>query len=386
MKISYKLIGISVFGLCILFIFAAGCLVQEYGVGRDIMIFKVDAGGTEEWQTVIDTGGDDRAETIIQTGDGGYLVGGAVLPWRGDPSHGIFKVDRDGSLVWNATGQGDQITSVAETTGGTIVAVAMSGSRLLFYDQAGTPQGDEQGTERAGVLRSVLGTADGGFVVTGSAGGDAQVIKRDRNLAEEWQKTFGDDGDDEARDIVQTSDGGYLVSGITEMPERTDYGLWVLRLNATGDLLWKTTLARTDVHDVDFMDEAPGGGYTVIYRSPRTEEDGQYVRNLVDTTINSEGNVLKEQVIGAGRPVLKTPDGGYVSGNVTYQTISRYLVLQDQVGVPHIVKLRDDGSEEWDTALNTTFELIGDPVSVIQTADGGYALLVNRHDYPEVPE
>lgn len=98
--------SIVVAALCLLMVLAAGCLVPEYGVGRDIMVFKVDAKGAEQWQAVIDTGGDDTATSMVQTADGGYLIGGEVWPWRGDRSYGVFKLDGNGSFVWNATGRG----------------------------------------------------------------------------------------------------------------------------------------------------------------------------------------------------------------------------------------------------------------------------------------
>jgi len=117
-------IGILATALCLLLVLTAGCLVPEYGVGRDIMVFKVDARGTEQWQTVIDTGGDDTGACMVQTADGGYLIGGEVRPWRGEQSYGVFKLDGNGSVVWNTTSRGAPISSVAETAGGTVVAVS----------------------------------------------------------------------------------------------------------------------------------------------------------------------------------------------------------------------------------------------------------------------
>lgn len=383
--VSYGKIGILLGGFCFLLVFAAGCLVDEYGTGRDVMVFKVSADGTEEWQTIIDTGGDDTAKTIVQTGDGGYLVGGSVWPWRGDRAPGIFRLDDGGTVVWNATGlrEDEPVSSVAETTAGTIVAA--SGSKILFFDQAGNSLADDD-TESDGVIRSVAGTTDGGFVAAGNVDGDALVLKRDLNLTEEWQKTYGADGEDDARTVIQTTDGGYLVSGITETPDRDDYGRWILRLNPAGDLLWNTTLGRTALYDdVDFMESTPEGGCTVVYSNVALE-GGRYAGTLKDVTFDHEGNVLSEKAVDAGTPIVKTTDGGYVSGNVTYHTIPRYLIWHDQIGVPRIAKIGSDGSHEWDTALNTTFELIGTPVSVIRTADGGYALLVNRQNYPKEPE
>ncbi|MDD2473502.1 MULTISPECIES: hypothetical protein [unclassified Methanoculleus] len=365
--------GILLIGLCLLLIFAAGCLVPEYGVGRDIMVFKVDAGGTEQWQTVIDTGGDDRASCIVQTADGGYLIGGEVWPWRGDQSYGIFKIDDGGSVAWNATGRGSPVSSVAETTRGAIVAVGESG--VLLLDPAGEIL--ESDVEADSILQSVVGTAAGGFVAAGTDGKDFLVLKRDRNLTEEWRKTYGSTtGAAYAKIIIQTSDGGYLVGGPIYLPDRTGSDVWILRLNATGDLLWNATLGTPLLYnDVHFMSEALGGECTVIYNNVTLEE----------VIFDPEGNVLEERTLNASTPIIKTIDEGYVSGTVTYRSASRFLILPDRVGVPHVMKLNADGLPEWDTELNATFELLGDAVSVIQTTDGGYAFLMNRHNYPREP-
>ncbi len=380
----YGRIGILAAGLCFLLILAAGCLVPEYGAGRDIMVFKVDAGGTEQWQTVIDTGGDDTAKTLVQTADGGYLIGGEVLPWRGDQSYGVFKVASDGAVAWNTVGTGAPVSSVARTASGTIVAV--SGSGMLLFDPAGNLLGsDSPAAETDGSLRSVVGTADGGVAAAGTAGGDLLVLKMGRNLTEEWRKTYGTDGQNGAKAIVRTSDGGYLVAGTAEPPGRTDSDAWILRLNAAGDLLWNATLGGPPLYnDVYFMGEAPGGGYSVIY-GDAMPENGQYVIRPVEVAFDRDGSVLEETVLNESAPIIATTDGGYVFGTVTYHPASRFLFLPDRVGVPHIVKFDAGGLQEWDTELNATFELIGDAVSVIRTADGGYALLVNRENYPKEP-
>jgi len=374
---AYRRIGILAAALCLLLVLAAGCLVPEYGVGRDIMVFKVDVGGAEQWQTVIDTGGDDTATSMIQTADGGYLIGGEVWPWRGDQSYGVFKLDSNGSVVWNATDRGAPISSVAETTAGTIVAVSSyftSGSRILIFDPAGSLlYSDVQNAESDGILQSVVGTIDGGIAVAGTTGEDLLVLKQDRDMAEEWRKVYGTGNRDSARAVIQTSDGGYLVGGTSDLPGRNGSDVQLLRLDAAGNLLWDATLGSPPLYnDVYFMSEAPGGDYTVIVTP------GEVV-------FDREGNVIGEKVLNISAPIVKTADGGYVSGAVRYHRASRFLILPDRVGVPHIMKSNADGLLEWDTELNATFELIGNAVTVIQTTDGGYALLVNRHNYPETP-
>ncbi|SCL74551.1 hypothetical protein L21_0430 [Methanoculleus chikugoensis] len=309
---------------------------------------------------------------MVQTADGGYLIGGEVRPWRGEQSYGVFKLDGDGSVVWNANGRGPPVSSVAETAGGTVVAVGESG--VLLLDPAGNIlDGD---VEADGILQSVVGTADGGFAVAGTTGEDLLVLKWDRDQTQEWQKTYGTGDQDSARAVIQTSDGGYLVSGTTYLPNRNGSDVWLLRLDAVGDLLWEATLGSPSQYNhVVFMDEAPGGECTVVYNNVTLEE----------VVFDRDGNVIGERTLNASAPIIKTADEGYVFGTVTYHSASRFLILPARVGVPHIIKLNADGLREWDTKLNATFELIGDAVSVTQTANGGYALLVNRHDYPEEP-
>ncbi len=365
-------LGVLVGIFLLMSVFAAGCLVPEYGVGRDIMVFKVDAGGTEQWQTVIDTGGDDSASSIIQTADGGYIVGGEVLPWRGDQSYGVFKLDGNGPIVWNVTGRGAPISSVSEATGGTIVAVGESG--VLLLDPAGKIL--ENDAETDSTLRSVVGTADGGFVAAGTDGEDLLVLKWDRNLTEEWRKTYGTDDQDGAKTIIQTSDGEYLVGGTTYLPDRDGSDVWLLRLDSSGDLIRDATLGSPSQYNtVAFMSEAPAGGCAVIYNNVALEE----------VVFDRAGSMIEERTLNASTPIIKTADGEYVYGAITYHSAPRFLILPGQAGIPYLTKLNADGIQEWNTELNATFELIGNAVSIIQTEDGGYALLVNRHNYPEEP-
>lgn len=192
---------------------------------------------------------------MVQTADGGYLIGGEVRPWRGEQSYGVFKLDGDGSVVWNANGRGPPVSSVAETAGGTVVAVGESG--VLLLDPAGNIlDGD---VEADGILQSVVGTADGGFAVAGTTGEDLLVLKWDRDQTQEWQKTYGTGDQDSARAVIQTSDGGYLVSGTTYLPNRNGSDVWLLRLDAVGDLLWEATLGSPSQYPCSLHGRGTGG-------------------------------------------------------------------------------------------------------------------------------
>jgi hypothetical protein len=82
--------------------------------------------------------------------------------------------------------------------------------------------GDLSGYENLGV--SVISTNDGGYALLGITNSpsytgdpaqqnDVLFIKVDMNGVEQWHKVFGGKGNDSASNIIQTSDGGYLICG-----------------------------------------------------------------------------------------------------------------------------------------------------------------------------
>src|SRR5437016_3904574 len=90
---------------------------------------------------------------------------------------------------------------------------------------------------------SMAETSDGGFVGTGqqaagSAGGcDIYVYKVDACGTLQWEKLFGNGGDDGGKYVQQTADGGYIVVGLYN----SVYYIILLKLDASGNLQWTKT-------------------------------------------------------------------------------------------------------------------------------------------------
>jgi hypothetical protein len=107
--------------------------------------------------------------------------------------------------------------------------------------------------------RGVLQTKDGGFIVTGSTasvdgdvsnnhgGNDYWVLKLDENGTLLWQKTFGGSNNERPYDIYETNDGGYLLAGFTKSNDGDVTGnhgnadYWLVKLSASGTLEWQKT-------------------------------------------------------------------------------------------------------------------------------------------------
>ena len=118
----------------------------------------------------------------MATMDGSHIVVGTTDSYGavGDDLW-MFKVATDGSMAWNK-----------------------------HYGGAGNESGF-----------NVITTTDGGYAVVGATTSygageeDLWLIKTDSDGNMQWNKTFGGIYDDEGWMLLQTSDGGYMIAGLT---------------------------------------------------------------------------------------------------------------------------------------------------------------------------
>lgn len=72
--------------------------------GYDAWILKLDAAGKIQWQKAYGGPKDDYAHAIRKTRDGGYIVAGSTSSFgSGNEDAWVFKLDKDGNLVWEKT-------------------------------------------------------------------------------------------------------------------------------------------------------------------------------------------------------------------------------------------------------------------------------------------
>ena len=88
---------------------------------------------------------------------------------------------------------------------------------------------------------SVQQTMDGGYIVGGNSvvetcadcwSNDFILIKTDSHGEEEWTKTFGGDDEDKGLSVQQTTDGGYIITGLTYSFGNGDKDIWLIKVDS----------------------------------------------------------------------------------------------------------------------------------------------------------
>jgi hypothetical protein len=218
-------------------------------------------------------------------------------------------------------------------------------------------------------VRSIAQTADGGYILAGHnrlnsvTSSKALLVKVDSSGNTQWYKSYGIGGrfTDEAHRVLQTSDGGYAVAGVTWISNTTG-NFWVFKVDASGNMLWNITQGGTYNCNAWGLIETDDGGYVGAGFTTYLAGD----TDLFIIKIDSSGKVLWRQVYGTpgndvAYSVIQSSDGGYA---FTGRQNGHQLWL---------VKTDASGNSQW----NYTY---GDPkvgsngYSLVQTSDGGYAM------------
>jgi len=237
------------------------------------LILKLDSQGNVQWRRLLgQAGGPTSAylNALQQTTDGGYVATGEFsAPDSCQYGHGcgqgvlVVKLDANGNLDWQRG--------------------------FNSIDSSGAPTASEHAL-------SITTSSDGGYVVAGNWGNSigpgsccigALLLKLDANGNSQWQKAYSGgvhcffNGFNTtchaigalAYSVHQTSDGGYVMAGLTNLkePDSAPQVPWLAKTDTNGNLLWQhayydtyPATGRTLSQYFASSDLTSGGGYLAL--------------------------------------------------------------------------------------------------------------------------
>jgi hypothetical protein len=256
-------------------------------------VVKLNANGEIQWQKTYNQG---RAHSIQQTFEGGYVATGMNMgrAW-------VVKLDANGSIQWQKKYggiRGDVAQTVQQTSeGGYIVAGMMKGEVwVLKLNSAGETQWQKTyGNSCVDANFSIQQTQEGGYILAsvsltfGTGNTDIWILKLNAEGEIEWQKTYGGSGFELAHSIQKTQDGGYMVVGWTDSFGSGNIDAWLLKLNPKGEIEWQKAYGSSGVDLATSINPTQDGGYVVV---GATNSFGVGEMDIWLLKVDASGNML----------------------------------------------------------------------------------------------
>ncbi|MGZ4055812.1 MAG: T9SS type A sorting domain-containing protein [Bacteroidia bacterium] len=216
---------------------------------------------------------------------------------------------------------------------------------------------------------SIIQTSDGGFFITGHSETDLMdcqfFVLRLNNLGDTlWTKLYGGLGDDASSAGIECADGGFILAGYTANFGAAGIDAYVMKLNASGDSVWAKKYGGPMDDYADAIKQTSDGGFIFTGRT-KSAATG-YDVYLVKT--DGTGNVQWQKTYGGnmddwGYSVNICTDGGFI---ITGNTASFGSGQQDV----YLIRTNSTGDTTWTKTFGGTF--YDNAYQVLQTADGGF--------------
>jgi hypothetical protein len=232
---------------------------------------------------------------------------------------------------------------------------------------------------------SVQQTSDGGYIVAGVTHlfewteGDVYLVKTDAEGDPVWTKTFGHWWGDEGRSVRQTSDGGYIVAGCASGDPSPYQWMYLIKTDPHGNRSWSKCVGTGYYRESGNSVRQTYDGSYIVVGSRYHDNWPELSREVYLVKISGSGNFLWQKVYGEvridewGYEVEGTADSGYV--------IAGNKELPSGDSDVYVIKTDRNGDVLWERTYGGDGADVGR--SVKQTMDGGYVIAGETKSFGE---
>ena len=352
--------------------------IKSRSFKTDVYLMKIDANGNTLWTKTHREKDSDAGYDVQETSDGGYVIVGRTKSYgAGSTDVYLIKTNRIGDMLWFKTYGGskrDYGYAIQPTTDGGFIITGRTKSflRTKQYDVyllKIKANGKKQWEKTYGGRGNDYGyyleqTSDGGYIVVGCTKSDkdewyekeekdnveTKVEKTDIYLIKvnadgdvTWTKAFGNSFADAGYSVQQTTDGGYIITGKTNITYRgTDQDVYLIKTDSYGIIEWEQTFGGKKCEYGTSVQQLTDGGYIVAGHT-NSFGKGNYDAYLIRT--NPKGQELWSKTYGGSKKdfilrVQQTNDGGFVLAGLTQS-------VKSEINNVYIIKTDKEGKTVW---------------------------------------
>lgn len=172
------------------------------------------------------------------------------------------------------------------------------------------------GGSKNDVAQAIIATKNNGYVVLGHTQSadfditnktndsfDFWLLKFDENDSLQWSKTFGGTDDDRGRDLLQTNDNGFIITGFSRSSDgdvsknNGNYDFWTVKLDVNGNIIWEKSFGFS--------------GSDQAYTIKETRDNGFLLGGSLDVSASGgQGNSSKSKHAGGDFWLIKIDENG----------------------------------------------------------------------------
>lgn len=217
-------------------------------------------------------------------------------------------------------------------------------------------------------------TSDGGYIATGVTSNpldgnfNIYLVKTDEYGDTLWTKSFGDAGDDRGLSVLQTDDGGYILTGHRTDTVSMNQFAFLIKTDANGDTLWTKKYAGTSIVQGNEVLSTLDGGYAVAGLANgssaallKTDANGGIIFSKAYNMLNFVD----------GQSLQQTVDSGYILTGGSYDTASAMNL--------YLLRTNPLGDTIWTRCFGGVDHDLGNSVSI--TSDSGYFIVGVTESY-----
>lgn len=315
----------------------------------------------------------ESGQSVTKTQDGGYAVLGFAQSNDGDLDnktndsfdYWLLKFDSSDNLQWQKTYGGSD-----DDRGNDLIQTTDGGYAILGY-----------------------GKSSDGDISENKGFEDFWISKLDVLGNITWKKSFGFSGADTGISLIQTNDGGYLLSGVLDVSASGGQGnsklssakrhaggdYWIIKIDSNGEKQWSKFFGGTFTDIPYGTIQTSDNSYIIVGSSDSADFNissniGSYDFWIIK--ISENGNLIWEKSFGGSeideaRGIAASSDGNYV---IVGDTRSSDFDVSKNNGAADlwVIKISPEGSLIWEKSFGGSSFDVGR--SIKNTQDNGFII------------